>query len=581
MAADKKSFTVLGVRVDAVQIPEVIARIKDWINRGSKGNFIAVTGFHGIIETKKDPSLKNVLNSASLVVPDGVSLVCLGRRAGYILKKRVYGPELMDTFLRETGARYRHFLCGGPCRKAVDLPGAFSKLYPQANFVGSYSPSFSAISAEEEKRMIEAINRCKPDILWIGISTPKQEHWMFKYRNSLDIPVMVGVGAAFDFLTGSKPQAPRWMRENGLEWFFRLITEPGRLWRRYLIDGSKFLYYIVVESLSSRRPAAKTRPHFVKRIFFYGSAILCFFIIAEITARVLTGFVRVYDVEMSKYALALKKDSPNRLIGHVHQPGKTARLMGVSVRINSDGFRGAEYPAVKNDAYRIILLGDSILLGWGVEEDKIFSRVLEEKMNQSRKVEILNFGTGNYNSQQEAGLFFEKGPKYHPDEILLCYFINDAEKTPVKSKLWFLARSRFITLLWSKVCAIDGYFRHPGGFREYYAGLYRNGQEGWLCAQSSILSLRDYCQAHHVRFRVVILPEFHDLAGYPFKQEYGQVEEFLNAHQIPCLNLNPLFQRFSNSRQFWVAGDDAHPNAAAHRLIADYLYAYLTKEEKQ
>lgn len=245
------AFMVLGVKVHAVQIPDVIQLMERWIRERTGSRFIAVTGMHGVMVAQEEKDFKKVLNSADLVVPDGMPLVWLGRRRGYPLRRRVYGPELMETFCRETGSRYKHFLYGGAPGVAERLAKTLRRKY-QVRVAGTFSPPFRPLTAEEDAEVVGLINRAEPDILWVGLSTPKQEHWMYDHREKLHVPVMVGVGAAFDFLSGLKPMAPRWMQEHGLEWLFRLLTEPRRLWRRYLVCGSKFVFYVLLEELKIR-----------------------------------------------------------------------------------------------------------------------------------------------------------------------------------------------------------------------------------------------------------------------------------------------------------------------------------------
>ncbi len=244
-------FKVLGVRVNAVQIPEVVAQMDRWISGKKECHFIAVTGMHGVTEAQHDPSFKQILNSADLVVPDGMPLVWLGRHHGYDLKRRVYGPELMLSFCRITGSKYRHFFWGGVSGVADRLAESLAMQFG-INVVGTYSPPFRPLSTEEDEEMLATIHEARSDILWIGLSTPKQEHWMYVHRPKLQVPVIVGVGAAFDLNSGRTKQAPSWMREHGLECVFRLLQEPRRLWRRYLVYGSKFVWSVTLELLSLR-----------------------------------------------------------------------------------------------------------------------------------------------------------------------------------------------------------------------------------------------------------------------------------------------------------------------------------------
>ena len=246
------SFKVLGVRVDAVQIPDVVARITDWIAARRTGNYIAVTGMHGVVEAQQNQEFKGVLNRAGLVVPDGMPLVWIGRSHGLNLPRRVYGPELLETFCQTTGSRYCHFFYGGAPGVADQLAGVLNRRFG-IRIGGTYSPPFRPLDIEERRRLVELVKAVRPDVLWIGLSTPKQESWMAEYRDLLHVPVMIGVGAAFDFLTGRTSQAPRWMREHGLEWLFRLASEPQRLWRRYLVNGPKFLWNVALEMTHIRK----------------------------------------------------------------------------------------------------------------------------------------------------------------------------------------------------------------------------------------------------------------------------------------------------------------------------------------
>jgi N-acetylglucosaminyldiphosphoundecaprenol N-acetyl-beta-D-mannosaminyltransferase len=245
-------FGVLGVSVDAVQIDEVILAMREWIKEANNFRFVAVTGFHGVTEARRDPAFKKVLDAADLVVPDGMPLVWVGRRAGFDLPRRVYGPELLQTFCRRTRSTYSHFFLGGLPGVADRVSAILSHLY-DIRVAGTFSPPFGAVSEPEDEALVARINAARPDVLWVGLSTPKQEQWLHDHRDVLTVPVGVGVGAAFDFVSGAKRSAPTWMQERGLEWLFRLASEPGRLWRRYLLGGPRFVYWLFLERLGLRK----------------------------------------------------------------------------------------------------------------------------------------------------------------------------------------------------------------------------------------------------------------------------------------------------------------------------------------
>lgn len=250
----RSSFSVLGVRIDAVQIPDVIAHIEARIRQRSPCRYIAVTDMHSLMQTRQSAGFDEVLRNADLAVPDGFPLVWLGRRKGFALRRRVYGPELMECFCQATSAKgYRHFFYGGAPGVAGRLAARFALRFPGLQVAGVFCPPFRQLTPAEDSAAIAAINASRPDIVWVGLGAPKQERWMFEHRDLLDTPVLIGVGAAFDFHTGRVAQAPLWMRDHGLEWLFRLSREPKRLWRRYLIHGTQFVALVLLEASGLRK----------------------------------------------------------------------------------------------------------------------------------------------------------------------------------------------------------------------------------------------------------------------------------------------------------------------------------------
>ncbi|HEY2461739.1 MAG TPA: WecB/TagA/CpsF family glycosyltransferase [Candidatus Acidoferrum sp.] len=252
---DEGRYRVLGVRVDAVQIGNVADRMEEWIGERAGCHFVAVTDMHSVMEAHHDAKFKEVLNSADLVVPDGFPLVWLGRRRGFAkMRRRVYGPELMLRFCEASaGKGYRHYFYGGAPGVAEDLAKWLTGKFPGVMVAGTFCPPYRALTAEEDAAAVEAIERSEADVVWVGLGAPKQERWMFEHRGRLRAPVLVGVGAAFDFYTGRVTQAPEWMRENGLEWAFRLWQEPRRLWKRYLVDGAQFAVLASLELMGLRK----------------------------------------------------------------------------------------------------------------------------------------------------------------------------------------------------------------------------------------------------------------------------------------------------------------------------------------
>jgi len=239
---------ICGLKVSIVQIPEVIMIMEEWIRNRDIGNYITVSNALDVTLGKKDNRIRDAVNSSSLSVPDGISLVLAARAYGYSLKERVYGPDLLYEFLKSTQDKgYSHFFYGTTKETLERLAEKFKKRFPKLKVSGAHHSYFRKMTDEEDSKLTGVINSSRADVLWVGIGCPLQELWMYEHKDKIKVPVMVGVGAAFDFLSGTKPQAPRWIRDNGFEWLFRLITEPKRLWKRYLVGNSIFLWLFLKE----------------------------------------------------------------------------------------------------------------------------------------------------------------------------------------------------------------------------------------------------------------------------------------------------------------------------------------------
>lgn len=245
---------ILGVGVSAINMEMALRTIEEWIAR-QEPHYVCVTGVHGVMESWRDGELRRTHNAAGLVTPDGMPLVWLSRFMGFRQVERVYGPDLMLAVCERSATRgYRQFFYGGAPGVAEKLASRLQSRFPGLQVAGFYSPPFRALTPEEDRTVAERINVAKPSILWVGLSTPKQERWMAEHVTRLNAPVLIGVGAAFDFHAGHKRQAPRWMQQGGLEWLFRLLMEPRRLWRRYLINNPWFLWLVLLQALG-RRPS--------------------------------------------------------------------------------------------------------------------------------------------------------------------------------------------------------------------------------------------------------------------------------------------------------------------------------------
>ncbi len=238
---------VLGVGVSAITIAQAVDIIAGWIAAGDH-QYVCVTGVHGVMESQDDPNLRHIHNRAGLVTPDGMPLVWVSRFRGYRHVERVYGPDLMLACCAASVSKgFRHFLYGGAPGVPDRLAEKLTERFPGLIVTGAWSPPFGEVTPAEERATIDRINSANPDIVWVGLSTPKQERWMFRNVGQLRASVLIGVGAAFDFHAGLKRQAPLWMQRSGLEWLFRLGTEPRRLWRRYLTNNPRFVWHLLLQ----------------------------------------------------------------------------------------------------------------------------------------------------------------------------------------------------------------------------------------------------------------------------------------------------------------------------------------------
>jgi N-acetylglucosaminyldiphosphoundecaprenol N-acetyl-beta-D-mannosaminyltransferase len=239
------------MRVDGTTYAETTAAVVD-MALSNAGGMVCVANVHMLMEAFDDSGFRGLVNSADRVTPDGVPLVAALRRAGLTHAQRVYGPTLTPAVCaraEQLGLSVGFY--GGTDDVIEALGSELSSRYPKLDIAYSHAPPFRALSEAEDAEVVAAIRASGVKILFVGLGCPKQERWMAEHRESLAC-VMLGVGAAFDFLAGRKRQAPAWMQGLSLEWLFRLATEPRRLWRRYLIGNTRFLYHYTWERLRSR-----------------------------------------------------------------------------------------------------------------------------------------------------------------------------------------------------------------------------------------------------------------------------------------------------------------------------------------
>jgi N-acetylglucosaminyldiphosphoundecaprenol N-acetyl-beta-D-mannosaminyltransferase len=244
---------VLGVGVHAINMEEAVTFLLDSVARRRKG-YVCVTGVHGIMEAQNNCRFRITLNESMLTTPDGMPTVWLGRLAGHKQMDRVFGPDLMLNVCRESVSRgLKHFLYGGAPGVAEELKRNLEGRFPGLQVVGTYTPPFRPLSMEEHFDLVQRVNEAKPDIIWVGLSTPKQERFMAEYLPKFNASLMFGVGAAFDLHTGRMTDSPDWVKKAGMQWAHRLLQDPRRLWKRYLVNNPKFLMAITAQLLGFRQ----------------------------------------------------------------------------------------------------------------------------------------------------------------------------------------------------------------------------------------------------------------------------------------------------------------------------------------
>jgi N-acetylglucosaminyldiphosphoundecaprenol N-acetyl-beta-D-mannosaminyltransferase len=244
---------VLGVGISVLNLRTALAAIADAVRARRKG-YICVTGVHGVMEAQDDENFKKILNGAFLCTPDGMPMVWAGKLRGHAELSRVYGPDLMlDVCAWSESNGCRHFFYGGADGVADLLAQKLKVRFPKLEVAGTFTPPFRPLNPDEEEKLLEQVRAAKPDILWVGLSTPKQERFMADFLPKLDVTLLIGVGAAFDFHSGRTRQAPRWMQRGGLEWLYRLGCEPRRLAKRYFRNNPRFVLKFLGQSLGLKK----------------------------------------------------------------------------------------------------------------------------------------------------------------------------------------------------------------------------------------------------------------------------------------------------------------------------------------
>ena len=292
-----------------------------------------------------------------------------------------------------------------------------------------------------------------------------------------------------------------------------------------------------------------------------------------------------FSMEMWKYAVALKRPVANPQLSFAHVPNRSAFLMGVPVSINSHGLRDREYPIEKGpDVYRIVMLGDSTTFGWGVPLEQTVAKILESRLNASgghapRRFEALNAGVGNYGTVQEFNHYLTYDRAFHPDLVILEYFINDPEPVPKERASGLIGKSYLVAFAAARYDLALRLLGLRPNWEEYYAGLYRDGAPGLEAAKRALAGLAAAVEQDGSKLLVVILPELHEInARYPFTEEEQKIKDVLAADHVPTIDLIGGLRNHGPEASLWVSPKDDHPNGKANKLIADLIVPIVLQD---
>ncbi len=307
------------------------------------------------------------------------------------------------------------------------------------------------------------------------------------------------------------------------------------------------------------------------------SIFVCFAGLEVVTRTAIDDGMQ-YDLEMWKYAIGHKQESDFPGGGHVHVPDTQGRLMGVDVSINAFGLRGEEVAKEKqSDRIRILMLGDSITFGWGVKQQETMAARLEAGLKAQfpdRDFEVLNAGVGNANAAMESAWYLAKGKALHPDLVILNYFINDAEPTPVRQGGWLKERSYAYVHFAGKIDTIARQFMGRVDWEQYYRDLYRDDAPGWIVAQDAITRLIEDTKREDVPFLLVQIPEIRRVDPYPFPGVAAKVADLAAKTGVPYLDLLPSVAGEAPDT-LWVTVEDPHPNGKANDLFTKAILEKL------
>ena len=340
----------------------------------------------------------------------------------------------------------------------------------------------------------------------------------------------------------------------------------------------------------SANPKPETKHGRWFAVVFLTVATVVTLVLGEIIIRCVASMRHIYNIEMVKYAKALKVRDPKGEVSHIHRASASAHLMGVDISLNSLGNRGPELSDPKKPGCkRVLVMGSSITMGWGVNYDEVFTSVAEKRLNSEKpfgpgiSFEFANAGIGNYNTYFQSRLFLREYPVVKPDMVVLHYFISDVQPRTMGRDAFILKHSYLAAFCFDRWTQAK--LRFSGQHKDlftFYKDLYADDSEPWKQTQKQIKEMHDFCAKDGVPFVIMIIPDIHDLSpGSPYQALYAKIETAFKAMQIPTTNTFDAFQHeFGDDvTKLWIQSDDPHPNAKGHALMADILSRYISETD--
>lgn len=295
---------------------------------------------------------------------------------------------------------------------------------------------------------------------------------------------------------------------------------------------------------------------------------------SESMLRLKNRSMKNYDIEMWKYALHLKKVSENQTLGHEHQPSKTALLQSVTVRTNEFGLRGAPIDPSNDDHRRILFLGGSVTMGWGVPEERTLTELLKAKFtSQGKHVEVLNAGVGNFNATRYVELFFTRLEKLQPSDIVVHFALRDAEILIPANKNSLLRHSQLAATAWITLTRYFGKFRDVS-LEEHYTKVYEPDSQGLAEMKKSLQLLAHYCSTHNIRLYLAMFPDLHDLTEYKFTFIHDKMKKISTELGYTYIDLYPALRNLT-PEEVWAMPGDPHPNALGHQRMSETIFPVL------